>query len=94
MEGTIYFCWKSLLSPLFIKTKLIRLFYINNQKFKQSPRSSLICETISKQLVGANKMRKLNISLREQAKTLFLHRKPKRNAHSWTCQFKSVHYIL
>ena len=35
--------------------------------------------------------RKLNNPLREQAKTLFLH---ERNAHFWTCQFKSVHYIL
>ena len=33
---------------------------------------------------------KLNNLLREQGKTLFLHRKPKRNAHFWTCQFKSA----
>ena len=69
-------------------------FYINNQKFKQSHRKSLICYTISKQFARANKRRKLNNPLREQAKTLFLHRKPERNAHFWTCQFKSVHYIL
>ena len=68
-------------------------FFINNQKFKQSPRKSLICETISKQFAGANKRPKLNNPLQEQAKPLFLHRKPKRNAHFWTCHFKSVHYI-
>ena len=69
-------------------------FFINNKKFKQSPRKSLICYTISKQFAAANKRRKLNSPLREQAKTFFLHRKPKRNAHFWTCQFKSVRYIL
>ena len=73
---------------------VIHLFFINNQKFKQSPRKSLICETISKQFAGANKRRKLNNALREQAKTLFLHKKHKRNAHFWTGQFKSGHYIL
>ena len=35
----------------------LHLFYINNQKFKQSPRKSL---TISKQFAGVNKRRKLN----------------------------------
>ena len=35
-----------------------------------------------------------NLTLREQAKTLFLHRKPKKNAHFWTSQFQSVHYRL
>ena len=30
-------------------------FFINNQKFKQSPQKSLICQTISKQFAGANK---------------------------------------
>ena len=69
----------------------LHLFFINNQKFKQSPRKSLICETISKQFAGANKRPKLNNPLQEQAKTLFLHRKPIRNAHFWTCHFKSVH---
>ena len=59
-------------------------FFIDNQMFKQSPRK----------FGGANKKRKLNNTLRKQAKTLFLHRKPKRNAHFLTCQFKSVHYIL
>ena len=49
---------------------------------------------MAKQFAGANKRQKLNNPLREQAKTLFLHRKPKRNAHFWTCQFKSVHYLL
>ena len=52
-------------------------FFLNNQKFKQPLRKSLI----SKQLAGANKRRKLNNPLRELAKTLFLQRKPKRNAH-------------
>ena len=74
--------------------ELITLFFINNQKFKQSPRKSPICQTISKQSAGANKRRKLNNPLREQAKILFLHREPKRNAHFWTCQFKYVYYIL
>ena len=68
--------------------------YVSNQKFKQSVRKSLIYQTISEQFAGANKRPKLNYPLREQAKTLFLHGKPKRNAHFWTCQFKSVHYIL
>ena len=36
---------------------------------------------MSKQFARANKRRKLNNPLRVQAKTLFLHRKPKRNAH-------------
>ena len=49
---------------------------------------------MSNQFGGANKRRKLNNPLRVQAKALFLHMKPKRNAHFWTCQFKSVHYIL
>ena len=35
---------------------------------------------MSKQFAGASKRRKLNNPLRVQAKTLFLHRKPKRNA--------------
>ena len=69
----------------------LHLFFINTQKFKQSPRKYLICQTISKQFAGANTRRKLNNPLQEQAKTLFLHRKPKRNAHFWTYQFRSVH---
>ena len=68
----------------------VTLFFINNQNFKQSPRKSIICLTISKEFSGVNKRRKLSNPLREQAKTLFLHRKLKRNAHFWTCQFKSV----
>ena len=36
---------------------------------------------MSKQFAGASKRRKLNNPLRVQAKTLFLHRKPKRNVH-------------
>ena len=36
---------------------------------------------MSEQFAGASKRRKLNNPLRVQAKTLFLHRKPKRNAH-------------
>ena len=60
-------------------------FLINNKK---SPQKSLICLTISKQFVGADKRRKTNSPLREQAKSFFLQRKPKRNAHLWTCQFK------
>ena len=59
-------------------------FFLNNPKFKQSPLKFLICQTISKQFAGANKRQKLNNPLREQAKTLFLQRKPKRNAHFWT----------
>ena len=51
-------------------------FFINNQKFTQSLRKSIICQTISKQFAGANKRRKLNNPLREQAKTLFLQMKP------------------
>ena len=39
--------------------------FINNQKFKQSTRKSLICLTISKQFSGANKKRKSNNPLRE-----------------------------
>ena len=73
--------------------ELITLFFINNQKFKQSPRKSLICQTISKQFAGANKRRKLNNPLREQAKILFLHREPKRNAHFWTCQIYVLHTL-
>ena len=69
-------------------------FFINNQIFKQSPRKSLIFKTISEQFAGANKRGKLNNPLRKQTKTLFLHRKPKRNGHFWTCQFKSVHCML
>ena len=68
--------------------RLLHLLFINNQKFKQSPQKSIICLTISKQFA------KLNNPPREQAKTVFLHRKPKRNAHFWTFQFKTVHYIL
>ena len=49
---------------------------------------------MSKQFAGANKRRELNNPLGEQAKTLFLYRKTKRNVQFWTCQFKSVHYIL
>ena len=64
--------------------------YINNQKFKRSYRRSLICWTISNQFTGTSKSRKLNNPLWEQTKTSFLHRKPKRNAHFWTCQFKLV----
>ena len=67
--------------------------FINNQKFKQSPGKSLICQTISKKIAGANKRRKLNHPLREEAKTFFLHSKPKINTHFWTCQFKSVNYV-
>ena len=37
--------------------------------------------------------KKLNNPLGEQAKVLFLHKKPKRNAHFWTCEFKSASYI-
>ena len=37
------------------KTKHLHLSFINNQKFKQMPRKSLICYTISKQFAGANK---------------------------------------
>ena len=74
--------------------RYVHLFCINNKKFKQLPRKSLICETISKQIAGVNKSQKLNNPLGEQAKTLFLHRKPQRNNHFWTCQFKSVHYVL
>ena len=62
-------------------------FFINNQKFKQSPQNL----KFFKQFAGVNKSRKLNNPLQEQAKTFFLHRKPKRNAHFWTCQFRSVH---
>ena len=40
--------------------KQIHLFYINNQKFKQSSRKSIICKTISKQFAGENEKRKLN----------------------------------
>ena len=69
-------------------------FFRNNHKLKLSPRKSLICETISKQFARANKRWKLDNPLWEQAKTLLLHRKPKRNAHFWTCQFRGVHYIL
>ena len=69
-------------------------FFINNQTFKQSPRKSLVCYTISEQFSRANKRRKLNNPLREQPKTPLLHRKAKRNAHFWTCQFKNVHYIF
>ena len=58
----------------------VHLFFINNQKFKQSSRKSLIFKTISEQFAAASKRRKLNNSQREQAKTLFLHREPKRNA--------------
>ena len=53
-------------------------FFINNQKFKKPPRKFLICYIISKQFAEANKRRKLNNPLGEQAKILFLHRKPKR----------------
>ena len=79
-----------------IKQYTITTFFIHisSQKFKQSARKSLICQTISKQFAGANKKPKLNNPLREQAKTFFLHGKSKRNAHFWTCQFKNVHYIL
>ena len=76
------------------KNVQVHFFYLNNQKFKKSLRKSLICEAISKQFVRANKRRKLNNPLWEQAKTLFLKRKPTRNALFRTCQFKSVHYIL
>ena len=86
-------CYSSSVNDNFKET-FYTLFLVNNQRFKQSPRKSLICQTISKQFGGANKRRKLNNPLQEQAKTLFLHRKSKRNAHFWTCQFKSVHYIL
>ena len=72
----------------------LHLFFINSEKFKQSPPKSLICYTISKQSVRENKGQRLNNPLQVQAKTLFLHRKPKKNAQFWTCQFKSVHYIL
>ena len=72
----------------------LHLFFINKKKIKQSAGKSLICLTISKQFARANKRRKLNSPLREQAKTLFLHGKPNRNAHFWTCHFKNVHCIL
>ena len=49
--------------------KQIQVFLINNQKCKQSPRKSLICETISKKFAGATKRRKLNNPQREQYKT-------------------------
>ena len=61
--------------------KIWYIFFKNNQKLKQSPQKSIICYTISKQFAGANKRRKLNNPQRQQAKTVFLHRKPKRNAH-------------
>ena len=66
--------------------KDIHLFFINNQTFKQSPRKSLILQTISKQFAGANKRRKLNNPLGERAKILLQHRTPKRKAHFWACQ--------
>ena len=77
-------------------TDLLELhFYLQPiKKLKQSPRKSLICETISKQFARANKRQKLSYPLGEQAETFFLHRKPKTNAHFWTYQFKSTHYIL
>ena len=37
-----------------------------------------------------NKRRISNNPLWEQAKTLFLQRKPKRNTYFWTCQLKSL----
>ena len=69
-------------------------FFINNQKFKRSPRKSLIFKQFLNDLPETNKRRTLKNPLLEQAKTLFLLRKPKINSHFWTCQFKSVHYIL
>ena len=43
----------------------------------------LICYIISKQFAGANKRRKLNNPLRVQAKETFLHRRPKREMHTF-----------
>ena len=54
----------------------------------------MICLTISKQFAGANKKRKLNNPLGEQAETLFCIGNLRENAHFWTYQFKSAHYIL
>ena len=83
MNYLVQFC--ALMNALTNATTLTIFFLINNQKFKQSPRKSLICLKICKQFAGENKRRKLNNPLRVQAKTLFLHRKSKRNAHFWTC---------
>ena len=69
-------------------------FFIKNQKFKRSPRKSLIFKQFLNDLPETSKRRTLKNPLLEQAKTLFLLRKPKINSHFWTCQFKSVHYIL
>ena len=68
-------------------------FFINNQKFEQSPQKSLFVQQFLNNL-RANKRRKLNSPLREQTKTFSRYRKPKRNAQFWTCQFKSVHCML
>ena len=87
------FCENAQFPQNFCTMKLVGItfFYINYQKFKQSPQKSLICLTICKQFAGAKKRQKLNNLPGEQAKTLFLHRKPKRNAHFWACQIKSTH---
>ena len=61
-----------------IKISIHLFFYKQSQKFKQSHQKFLICLTISKQFAGASKRRKLNNPLREQSKTLFLLRKPKK----------------
>ena len=61
-------------------------FFVKNQKFNRAENLQFV-----KQFAAANKRRKLNNPLQELAKTLFQHRKPKRNAHFWTCQFRSVH---
>ena len=45
---------------------------------------------MSKQFAGANKRQKLNNPLRVEAKTLFLHRKPKGNAHFQTCALHTL----
>ena len=63
--------WLDMIHYFFLlKNKLIvHLFFINNNKFKQLPRKSLICYTIPKQFAVANKRQKLNNALREQAQT-------------------------
>ena len=43
-----------------ILSRSTSFFFINNQKFKQSPRKPIICYTISKQFAGENKRRKIN----------------------------------
>ena len=50
-------CYSSSVNDNFKET-FYTLFLVNNQRFEQSPRKSLICQTISKQFAGANKRRK------------------------------------